>query len=99
MAARGRVVLVFDKAERLAARGASHDLLRALIELPSLFSATCGGGAAAAGAVQPIFVGESLWPDFHRIGEGDCRVLHFRFEGCTLPYTLPHPATPGHTLP
>ena len=29
----------------------------------------------AAGAVLPIFVGESLWADFQRLCEGDPRVL------------------------
>jgi hypothetical protein len=91
--ARGRVVLVFDKAERLAARGASHSLLDTLIELPNLYAAAAAARAqhrgsdavsvatAAAGAVLPVFVGESLWPDFQRICEGDARVLHFRFQG------------------
>ena len=76
---KGRVVLVFDKAERLAARGASQTLLNTLLELPSLFAAA--GIPGAAGAVLPVFVGESLWPNFQRLCEGDSRLIHFRFAG------------------
>ena len=81
-----RLCLVFDKAERLAQR---RDLLQTLIALPSLFQAAAAGlvasGAAEnamdAGAVLPIFVGESLWPDFQLHCDGAPRVLQFRMAG------------------
>ena len=85
-----QVVIVLDKAERLAARGANRDLLLSLIELPNLFAAAAaahGHGSfsgSAAGAVQLVFVGETLWPDFQRLCEGDPRVVHFRFPGYSM---------------
>ena len=85
--ARGRVCLVFDKAERLAGR--SGGLLKTLIELPNLLAAAAAAAAAAgglecesvAGQVLPVFVGEALWGDFQRHCEGDPRVVHVRFPG------------------
>ena len=87
---RGRVCLVFDKAERLAQRGGG--LLRTLIELPDLCAAAAAAAAASAGnevdstagSVLPIFVGEALWGNFQRVCEGDPRVIHFGFKGYSL---------------
>ena len=90
IANRGRVCLVFDKAERLAQRGGG--LLQTLIELPNLCAAAAAAAAASggvevdatAGLVLPIFVGEALWGDFQRVTEGDPRVIHFGFKGYSL---------------
>lgn len=79
----GRVCLVFDKAERLSARG---ELLQTLVELPELVNAAAAITATAdedgrlAGGVLPIFVGETLWANFQRVCEGDPCVVPFRFQ-------------------
>ena len=90
VAVRKRVCLVFDKAERLSARGGG--LMQVLIALPSLCAAAAAASVAAgaaedhtaAGAVLPVFVGEALWADFQHACDGEPRVLQFRFGGYSM---------------